>query len=351
MITSLQSWLASLADPAGTRLRFDPRPFDVDDKARFDRLLHELARHNVHLAGYANFIALLSSNPDAVFAADRSAVFARAELAIGELRAKRLAEVAHNTLLAEAAREIRRAIGGLDALVIKGLDFAENAYGGVERRKFSDVDILIDGGAKAAVGEVLAGLGYSPVEPKGRKIAQTERKWLGTSLSREPILIEVHTNLVQDPSTRRSISLTYAQHRGETGPDANAARLVAAAIHGATSHLFGRLQYVVDGMMIARAGVDPRDARDRGIATGSLFTIATMLRLAHAIFGCERSAALLDAIGPVRGRGIEQVLIPAAVVLSAKGKHRWRHLPRRRFYALAMRRFASRQYVSEPGKE
>ena len=99
------------------------------------------------------------------------------------------------------------------------------------------------------------------------------------------------------------------------------------------------------------AGVDPRDARDRGIATGSLFTIATMLRLAHAIFGCERSAALLDAIGPVRGRGIEQVLIPAAVVLSAKGKHRWRHLPRRRFYALAMRRFASRQYVSEPGKE
>lgn len=351
MITRLQAWLASLADPAGPRLRFDPRPFSVDDSARFDRLLHELARHNVHLAGFANLVALLSSDPGAVFAAERSAVFATAELAIGELRARRLTEVAHNALLAEAAREIRRAIAGIDAVVIKGLDFAENAYGGVERRKFSDVDILVDAGAEVTVGEVLAGLGFSPVEPKGRKIAQTERKWLGTSLSREPVLVEVHTNLVHDPSTRRSISLTFAQHAGKTGPDANAARLVAAAIHGATSHLFGRLQYVVDGMMIARAGVDPRDARDRGVATGSLLMIATMLRLAHTIFECEQSAALLEAIGPVRGHGTGQLLIPPSVVLSAKGTHRWRHLPRRRLYALAMRHFASRQYVLKQGLE
>ncbi len=105
-----------------------------------------------------------------------------------------------------------------------------------------------------------------------------------------------------------------------------------AALHGATSHLFGRLQYVVDGLMVARSGVDPDELAERARASGAALPIHTMLRLASEIHGCAVSAALAAAMAPRGVARLERRLITAPMVLAAKSPNRWRLLAQRHIY-------------------
>ncbi len=125
--------------------------------------------------------------------------------------------------------------------------------------------------------------------------------------------------MVHDPKLRRRMTLTYAQYaEPDLGGITNAGRLIVAALHGAASHLFGRLQYVVDGMMVARAGVDIEELRARAAASGALLPLSTMLRLAGQIYGCEGSIRLLAGLGKAPLPLVDSLLISPGMVLAAK---------------------------------
>lgn len=143
--------------------------------------------------------------------------------------------------------------------------------------------------------------------------------------------------MVHAPELRARMSLTHGLYAGKSnGGVSGASRLVLAALHGATSHLFARLQYVVDGMMVARTGVDALELQERARRSGAILPVSTMLRLAADIYGCEASSSLLGQLEPVRLASIERRLISPTMVISAKSQTRWRSLPQRYLYRRLM---------------
>jgi hypothetical protein len=331
----IESWLARLSDPNGvTDVRL---PAMLPDQ--IDTLIDLSIRHNVHLAVLRNLVDLAKSGTLQFKSPAGGPALTPADLPLQHLRDRRFAEVAGNTVIANAARLVMANMQGLPLALVKGLDFAENAYKGVDRRKFSDVDLLIDPSCEAEVNTRLAALGYTLFEPKGKKIEQSERQWTKRGANTGLSLVEIHTDLVHDPKLRGRMTLTFDLYASpDRGGVSNAARLLVAAVHGAASHLFGRLQYVVDGMMIARAGVDATELRARTQQTGALLPLATMLRLAVEIYDCKACAALLADLGKTPAPRLDRLLISPAMVLAAKNRDRWRYLPQRHLYRMLLKR-------------
>ena len=334
MIRGLESWLARLSDPDGVANHVLP----ALAREQIDPLINLAIRHNVHLAVLRNLIDLAKSGTWQSSGRGEGGAAASAEL-LQSLGGRGFAEVASNTVIASAAREVMATMDGLPLALVKGLDFAEGAYRGIDRRKFSDVDLLIDPSCETEVNARLAGLGYVLFEPKGKKIEQSERQWTRRGANTGLSLVEIHTDLVHDPKLRRKMTLTHDLYASaDRGGVSNTARLLVAAVHGAASHLFGRLQYVVDGMMIARAGVDANELRTRTRETGALLPLATMLRLADDIYGCEASATLLTNLGKTPAADLDRLLISPSMVLAAKNRDRWRYLPQRHLYRMLLTR-------------
>lgn len=334
MTKGLESWLARLSDPDG--ISEQPLPALAPDQ--IDPLIDLSIRHNVHLAVLRNLIDLTKTGT-LQFSASSQGDTAKPAARLQHMRDRRFAEVASNTVIANAAREVMANMDGLPLALVKGLDFAENAYKGIDTRKFSDVDLLIDASCEAEVNARLTALGYVLFEPKGKKIEQSERQWTRRSANTGLSLVEIHTDLVHDPKLRRKMTLTYDLYASpDKGGVSNAARLLVAAVHGAASHLFGRLQYVVDGMMIARAGVNANELRARTEETGALLPLATMLRLAVEIYGCEASATVLAGLGKTPAARLDRLLISPSMVLAAKNRDRWRYLPQRHLYRMLLTR-------------
>lgn len=332
MSRSIDAWLARLSDPGGLNGYRSARPLPAGDARAIDALLYEAVRHNVHLAVYSNLLRLLREDPAALLAgAGREAV---ASALSERVRAERSEIIAPTMQVAAVARALRQDLAGFPAVVVKGIDFAENAYGGVHLRSFGDVDILVRGDAVDALGALLGQRGFVPHGHERHAADYAERQWInGAPGATGTVLVEVHTDLVHTPELRRRLSLTYDQHAGKEGRGVTpAARLVLAALHGATSHLFGRLQYVVDGLMVARSGVDKDELAERARASGAALPVYTMLRLAGELYGCPKSAALAATMVPFGFARLERRLITAPMVLAAKSPNRWRLLAQRHVY-------------------
>jgi hypothetical protein len=291
--------------------------------------------HNVCPALVRNLAVQLRLQPDSLLGAGAARRHDEIASLLAQADDLRLAGIARAILLADVARTIlsRLEKAGVPAVLVKGLDFAEKAYGGLGARTFSDIDLLVRRNAEEELGAVLRELGFRPQPVPERHVGRTERPWIRREDHGGAVLVEVHTDIVHAPELRAGQSMTYDLYAGSdgNGPTA-AARLVLAGLHGATSHLFGRLQYVVDGLMIARMGVDARELKERAHRCRAELPVATMLRLAAEIYGCSVCASLLDGLAPIPWRSLERRLIPASMVLAAKNKHRWLFLPQRRVY-------------------
>jgi|GEM_PF-685286 len=337
MTSKSEQWLAHLADPTGLNRRWNPQPFDAGEHHQLLDLLKLAHLHNVRPAVAVNLQALLRRNPDAVI---QGAEGAAIDLVHAEISASRLADTARSALLTNTAEIILKHIedAGLPAVLVKGADFAREAYGGLQNRTFSDIDILCRPDAQQQLGRILAAEGFDEQTPKASHEARTERGWVRRDSVRGTILVEVHTDLVHAPELRSAQSLTWQLYAApENGGVTPAARLVLAALHGATSHLFGRLQYVVDGLMVGRTGVDAHELSTRADRSGARLATYTMLRLAADIFEFELAGELMSAVAPNRFVGLERHLITTRSVLGGKGTHRWRLLPQRHLYRRLLR--------------
>jgi hypothetical protein len=331
----IDGWLARLSDPAGLNPNWLPQPFAVEDMRRLNDLLDEAGRHNVRPALVRNLGVVLRTAPHTLMTGPPEAIESAKSSLLARANELRLLDVARAVVLADTARDLLdlAAKAGLPVALVKGADFAQAAYGGLHNRTFTDVDLLVRPDAEAPLGDILAGLGFVSQEPPLRHAARTERKWTKAHPHAGTILVEIHTDMVHAPELRRHMSLTYdAYDDAAKGGVTPAARLILAALHGATSHLFARLQYVVDGLMIARLGIDARELAERAKLAGARLPLATNLRLAAEIYGCPHSRELFDTLRTVPWSRVERRIMTAALVISSKGPQRWRLLPRRYLY-------------------
>lgn len=332
-------WLARLADPRGINSRFTPAPYTVDTIQSLEALLALAARHNVRPALTRNVGRQLATAPEALIGREKT--FADVKDKITDLvQNERMMDFARSTLLADASTEIMRRVdaAGLPATVVKGADFAEHGYGGLDLRTFSDVDLLVRPDAEEALGKILADLGYDAIEPKAGRVEFTERSFVRREEFGGTTHVEVHTDVVHAPELRSAQTLTWDLYASpEAGGITGASRLVLAGLHGATSHLFGRLQYVVDGLVLVRAGVDKDELAERAGRSNAGLAVKTMVRLAAEIFDCADCRSLADHLGQVRGARWERRLITSEMVLGAKDSDRWRLLPQRYIYRAMLR--------------
>ncbi|WP_425418453.1 nucleotidyltransferase family protein [Oricola indica] len=334
-ISSAGGWLARLSDPAGPNGNHRPPPLPASDSRRLEALVDLAFRHNVRPIVVRNLKRQLGDDPAAMLAGEPPIRDRASEALLDYAEDHWLSDIARAALLADTATEIvgRITARGIPALPVKGPDFAIAVYGGIHARTFSDIDLLVRADAEDDLGAVLRELGFSAVTPSVRRASHAERGWIRADDYGGTTLVEVHTDLVHAPELRAAQTLTYDLFADPAnGGVTPAARLVLAALHGATSHLFGRLQYVVDGLMIARMGVDGDELAERVGRSGAILAAATMLRLASEIYGCPESRELQEKLGPIPWGSLERRLITGGMVIAAKDKHRWRFLPQRRIY-------------------
>lgn len=329
-------WLVYYSDPLAEVAKGDapklPMPLTESHIADIEA---QAGNHGVIMATSRNVAAALNAKSAIVTGGDENACSVAGTSLADALESSHLAHLRRNMILNDVARRIsaRLTEESLPAVVIKGPDFADNVYGGLHMRAFSDIDILVNPVATEAVEAVIADLGFAPVAPTSKREAYTERQFVRQGGDGETHLVELHTDVVHAPKLRRSMSLTHDDYAGRnSGGVTMAGRLVLAALHGATSHQFDRLQYVVDMLMIARAGVDAHELKDRAARAGGETAVLTGLDLAVGLFGCETSAALARQLEPRHDNKLARRLVGPASVVNAQSPSRWLYSWRRQAY-------------------
>ena len=143
-------------------------------------------------------------------------------------------------------------------------------------------------------------------------------------------MVEVHDNLVNSPTVRRGVSVRLEDLPLERGPDGRlratpAGLLIIAAVHGAASHGFEKVQHLCDiaQAVRGRAGpVDEKSLRECVAKTGASLSLATALDLTARSLNEPACAQLLGRLGLRWPRRIVRLLMTPAVVVRSQGAHR-----------------------------
>jgi hypothetical protein len=320
-----RDWLAAIADPRAARR---PRRKALSS-AEFEALLEAAAAHGVLPAAIRYFRA---SAPAAgtVIAEASAAQFAEAKL--DELESKLIFLTGQNLLLAHHAARIMQALAAakLPAAIIKGPVFARRLYPRPSDRNFTDIDIMAEPGALAAIGEVMQHLGFA-LANNGAGGHQAEFKWL--LIENPSVMVEVQTDLIHSERLARGVRFGYAElmEAGDGDPENPTALLMIAAIHGAAGHQFERLQPVVDVLQAARGAagaIDLTRLQRSAAATGTTVALHAALDLAARLFDDDDVRAIADRLRPAPWRRMRQILLSPSVVLNAQsvaaGRDSWR---------------------------
>ncbi|MGD0349164.1 MAG: nucleotidyltransferase family protein [Verrucomicrobiota bacterium] len=212
---------------------------------------------------------------------------------------------------------------GLPAVILKGGDFADRLYSHPSLRPFTDVDLLIPQRILPETRQVFRELGYQPVAvPMKHQTGYGEESWRRPNQSGGTV--EIHWNLVNSPSLRRALSVTYEDlqletHQNRPRPSATATLLIAA-VHGVASHGIDRLQLLGDVVQAVRGTAGTLDEAWLAQAvpqTGTGRTLATALALAHKVYGEPNCLNLMKRLGIERRAWPGNLLLTRGVVLRA----------------------------------
>jgi hypothetical protein len=338
-VNAIHAMLVMLADPEQGG-RDGPEGRDAHatplNAAQLERLLDLAERHGVLLTVSAN-LSVLRAAGRPVINDDPAAK------ALLERLPDRLVRRSGVCLaLRQQAREIVQAFehNDLPAVLLKGQDFADRLYPQPWLRSFTDVDLLIPQTALAASRRVMIGLGYELLVPAmkydvgyGEEVWRREQRCAGD--------VEIHTDLVNSPTLRRGVSVRFEDLRleqsGGRAHPSPAATLLIAAVHGAASHGFDRLQLLVDLVQAVRrlAGTSEDAWLQEALArTGAARALALGLSLAGRLFGeraCDEVASRLrlSAAWP------DRLAVSCGAVLRA---HHWRDSLGRQIFRQRLKR-------------
>ncbi|MFN6953259.1 MAG: nucleotidyltransferase family protein [Acetobacteraceae bacterium] len=254
--------------------------------------------------------------------------------ALAAWRERLAVQAGFGLLLSHHAARVLPALAeaGIGATLVKGATFARRVYPDPGLRGFTDLDILVAQTDRARAGEVLARLGFVEEKPEYRGDADyAEEKWL--LAADRSVMVELHGDLVHNPRLRRALHLDRAAVLAAGGGDAEdaAALLLVAAVHGATSHQFDRLQHVVDVLLLGRRAAGAVDAaRLARVAEGcgARPALGVALLVAARVFGDAACATLARQIGVGAAARLGAALVSPGVVLraptEARGRDSWR---------------------------
>jgi hypothetical protein len=322
-MTPVERWLLALADPEKPADVLPPDRLDVTD-APVLCVLAEL--HGVLPAVLQHVEDMLRSRPGCLLADE--ALGPDALKAIDPMR-RRLAERSAMVLFlaAEAHRlNDELAAAGAEVIVLKGLDFAARLYPQRWMRTFGDMDLLVRRDDWGRVETVMARSGY--VQKKGpmkHAGGYAERCWEHPAMPGANV--EVHDNLVNSPTVRRGVSVRLEDLPLERAPDGRrratpAGLLIIAAVHGAASHGFEKMQHLCDIVQVARGragAIDEASLRGCLAKTGAGFSVAVALDLVARTFQEPAAAQLLDRLELRWPRRMVRLLMTPAVVVRSQG--------------------------------
>ena len=325
-MTPEETWLLALADPEGPS---DLLP-SVHLMPKGVATLCELAHaHGVLPAVLHQVDRLLKQQPDLLVAPPATADDLRSTLNLSrECSAKRAAISLF--LGAEARRLIDElSASGAQAIVLKGADFAARLYAKPALRFFGDVDLLVRSEDWKRVDNTLRRLGYQalPVRMK-RATGYAEVQYQHPDMP--GATVEIHDNLVNSPAVRRGVSVRLddlpLERDARGGWQASpAGLLVMAAVHGAASHSFDKLQHLCDIAQAAReraGAIDEPSLCECLNKTGAGFCLGVGLDLAARAFGDQAGARWLERLNLRGPRRLARWLVTPETVLGARGPGR-----------------------------
>ncbi len=323
-------WLLALAEPNGLPL---PPAAQTLRRGEVGKLCEFAAWHGVLPAVVSNLRKVRALHGPQRIIAGGNAGPAQSELDEALKWAHR--RVVHMTWVSLMLRAQLGPIGaalakrGIPAIVLKGTDFADRLYPEASFRPFGDIDILVRPKVVAEAEDVMANLGYK--QSRNPRMKHTfgygQRSWrLEDGAGGD---VEIHWDLVNSPSLRRSLSVKYEdlqieQSGGDDGglgrPSASSVLLIAA-VHGAASHTFDRLRLVCDvwqSLSGAAGKIDEEWLRWASRRTGSGLAVATALMLAEKAFGQAESGRLAGLLGRGPAVWLSQMLLTPDVVLRSQ---------------------------------
>ena len=309
LLNQIHSLLLALSDPRGQVEAVD---FAPPSPLKLRRLLELADRHGVLAIVMENFKQLIGqeNGPWRFFQPDP---------VVWEWARQRMRQrTGLSLVLRRQALKIitRMQEAGLPAIILKGSDFSDRLYSHPSLRPFTDVDLLIPQRILPETRRVFSESGYQPAAARMKyQTGYGEESWRHTEQSGGTV--EIHWNLVNSPSLRRALSVTYEDlqletHQNRPRPSA-AATLLIAAVHGVASHGVDRLQVLGDVVQTVRGTAGTLDEAWLTQAiprTGTDRALATALALAYKMY---REPACLDLM---KRLGIERRAWPGNLLLS-----------------------------------
>jgi len=325
----MEAWLTALADPTGPdddlpRMRLGAgKLLGLLESAEAHGVLPAVAanlRRVADTGGAERIVRPASARQSARSLLDRSLQQARQKLVAANGRCLMLRRQAEELIAALAQRRI-------PAVVIKGPLFADRLYPTPGLRTFTDLDVLVARESLAGTEEVMHGLGYSS-KPANMKYNTDYGEECFVRPGSADGAVEIHWNLVNSPSLRRglSVELSDLQLTRPAAPQAGqicltpASLLLIAAVHGAASHSFDRLQPLCDVCQAARGAAGEIDTdwlTEAAGRTGSSLALTAGLGLAGRVLNEPACGRLLRRLDLPGAGGLWKVLLTPGVVLRA----------------------------------
>ena len=321
-----EEWLLALSDPEGPKSPLPRRRLNGPDILSLCLLAN---MHGVLPAVLREVECLLCDKPANLLANEN---FVSEVLAVVGQAKNRLAQRSAMAMFLGA--EAQRLVGELaaasaDAVVLKGADFAARLYAQSALRTFGDIDLLVRVSDWGAMNATMARLGYeSRVQPMKHAGGYSESSWEHPAMP--GAMVEVHNNLVNSPTVRRGVSVRLEDLPVEHGPDGllrvtPAGLLIIAAVHGAASHGFEKMQHLCDIAQVVRGRAGPVDEKSLGecvAKTGAGLSLATALDLTARSLNEPACAQLLGRLELRWPRRIVRLLMTPAVVVRLQGARR-----------------------------
>jgi len=321
--TLIQHWLLCFSDPSGL---CEPLPEGPLPKGALGQLCQIAENHSVLPAFTANFTSAVAAYGTARITHDGESEI---NAAMGPAESQLRRRIAYSLVLRRQADEIMQVLSrqSIPAIVLKGADFADRLYQPSALRYFTDVDLLVPREALDEIGQILEGLGY-----QRRKARRKHNETYGQETwqpGRQPGgNVEIHWNLVNSPTIRRGVSVTFEDLQmeplsksGEPPLPTAAALLLIAAVHAAGSHAFDRLALLHDIRQICRGLAGPIDTiylAEAARQTGAGASLEMALHLGGTLLN-EPVCAELEQRLRLRGYGLMKTLISPAMVLRQRG--------------------------------
>lgn len=267
---------------------------------------------------------------------------ATAVAAIDGVRTRQIHQAGMELLLRHHGATVLKNLhdAGLPAAIVKGPTFARRLYSEPALRSFTDIDILIPVSVREEASRVLAANGFVLHSREYRGDRDFfEDVWLLEEDKR--VSLEVHSNLVHNPTLRQSASVRFedVSDAGNGDLEDATALLFVAATHGAFSHQFDRLQHLVDVTLAAggAAGdIDPDRLWSTSRKSGAGRAVYSGLMIAARTFSDQKCSTLAASYNPSRFDRFISGIITPQTVLDARSHHRGMASWRRKLFRKAI---------------